>query len=135
MLPPRADERRRQDREQRRRLRVQLSQPEPECKRRHEDDAAAHAEQPGEHAAGEPDRDDEQNRHTSNLTPTAASTNAKPYASLSTGTRCWIAAPATTPTTAGSPTSAAAPGLTSPCAAYVTAPARDETRIAASDVP
>src|SRR4051812_4044466 len=48
--------------------------------------------------------------------------------------RCWRLVPARTPTTAGSPTSAAAPGLSSPWNAYVIAPARDEKRMAASEV-
>src|SRR5581483_7639518 len=133
-LPPGADDRGREDGEQRRRLRVQLREAEHEHERRHEQDPAAHSEEPGEHAGEAADGDDEDDRHTSSRTPTAASTNANRYVRRSRGIRCWSAVPATTPTTAGMPTSAAAPGFTSPCSAYVTAPATEETRIAASDV-
>src|SRR5215218_6778126 len=96
---------------------MELRQPEPEDERRHEDDPAAHAEEPGEHSSGQADQRDEKDRQTISLTPTAASTSAKPYASSRSGTRCWRDVPSRTPATAGSPTIAAAPGFTSPCSA------------------
>ena len=58
-LPPRSDDRRRQDREERGRLRVELRQAEDERERRHEQDPAADAEEPGQHAAQAADRDHE----------------------------------------------------------------------------
>ena len=58
---------------------MQLGEPEDQRQRRHEDDAAADAEQAGEHAADHADqRDEDQGRHTSSRTPTAASSNANP---------------------------------------------------------
>ena len=57
---------------------MQLRQAEAEDERRDEDDAAADAEEPGEHAGSEAEQPDEHDRHTSSLTPTAASTSAKP---------------------------------------------------------
>src|SRR5215211_6183069 len=85
-LAPRPDGRRRQDREQRRRLRVELREPDPE-----------------------------RSRHPiSNLPATTASSAANAYARPRTGMRCWRDVPATTPTTAGTPTSAAARGSTFP---------------------
>ena len=56
LLAPRPDDRRREDREQRRGLRVQLRQPEHERERRHEEDAAADAEEAGEHSAERADQ-------------------------------------------------------------------------------
>ena len=50
-LPPRPDDDRRQDREQRGRLGVHLGQSEHEDESGNEEDAAADAEEPGEDAA------------------------------------------------------------------------------------
>ena len=78
LLPPRSHEGRRQDREQRGCFRMQLRQPEPKDERRDEDDPAAHAEQPCEHAAEQSDQRDESERQTISLTPTMASSSANP---------------------------------------------------------
>src|SRR5205814_223044 len=115
--------RRREDREQRRRLGVQLREAEAEHERRHEQDPAADAEEPGEHSGEKPEQQHEHDRHASNLIPTASRSAANAYESCRTGMRCCSEVPPTTPSIAGIPTSAAAPGLTSPCAAYVTVPA------------
>ena len=96
---------------------MELGQPEAERERRDEDDPAADAEEPGEDAADEADQRDDDVPHTRSRNPTTASRSEKPYESWRTGTRCCIAVPARTPTTAGMPTSAAAPGLISPCSA------------------
>ena len=115
-------------------LGVQLRQAEPERERRDEDDAAADAEEPGEDAADEPDQRRRATIVIRAADPDGDEQEREAVGQLRTGTRCCSAVPASTPTTAGMPTSAAAPGFTSPCRAYVTAPAIDETRIAASDV-
>ena len=78
---------------------MQLRQPEHEHERRDEDDPAADAEEPGEHAAergrSATTSDD---RHTSSRTPTAASSEREPVArACCTGIRCCSAVPTTTP--------------------------------------
>ena len=93
---------------------MQLRQPEHEHQRRHEEDAAADAEEPGEHAAARADQHDERDRHTRSRTPTAARSTAKPYESRCDRDPLLQRVPTSTPNTAGMPTSAAAPTLTSP---------------------
>src|SRR5438067_541785 len=58
LLAPGAREHGRDDREQRARLSVELRQAEREGQRRHEEDAAADAEQARQHAGDEPDQDE-----------------------------------------------------------------------------
>ena len=117
LLAPDADEDGRDDREQRGRLRVELRQPEAERQRRDEEDAAADAEQAGEDAGEEPDADGERRSSTSDEQPDAdparSSCEERARASGSraaAGARCRRSRP----NAAGMPTSAAAPGFTSP---------------------
>src|SRR5204863_6600470 len=134
-LPPRPDDDRRQDREQRGRLRVYLGQPEHQDERGHEEDAAPDAEEPSEDAADEAENRREDLHQTSRRIPTAVRTSAKPSVRVRPVTRCCSATPPMTPSTPGIPSSAAAPNLTSPCRAYATVPAAAVSEIAASDVP
>src|SRR5438067_3561701 len=116
LLAPGAGEHGRDDREQRARLRVELRQAECEGQRRHEEDAAADAEQARHHPGDEPDRDREHDRphQTSNFTPSPTSKRAKSSDRVRLARRCWSAVPATAPNAAGTPTIAAAPGFSSP---------------------
>ena len=57
---------------------MQLRQPEPEDERRDEHDPPADAEQTREDASEQPDQRDECERQTISLTPTIASSSAKP---------------------------------------------------------
>src|SRR5262249_43222339 len=106
----------RDDRQQGRRLRVQLREAETEGQRGYEQDAAADTEQAGEDAGQEAESDREQHdpHQTSSLTPTAASMAAQRSGSVGPASRCWSAVPAIAPAAAGRPTSAAAPGFSSP---------------------
>src|SRR5262249_34826172 len=113
-LTPRADECCRENCQERRGFGVQLCQPEDKRECRNEETPTADAEQAGEHAAEDADQGDQNDRHARSRTPTTASSTANPYVSSRTGRRCCSAVPASTPNTAGIPTSIAAPGFTSP---------------------
>src|SRR6476619_1295905 len=134
-LPPGADQHRRQDREQRSRLRVHLGKAENEHERRHEENSAADAEEAGQDAAGEAEDDDENLAHTRRRIPTAVRRSENPSASVLPVNRCCSSTPSRTPPTAGRPISAAAPGFRSPCRPYAIAPAAAVREIAAREVP
>src|SRR5215208_548366 len=108
VLPPGAGRDRRQDREQRRGLGLELGQSERD-ERRDEQDPAADAEHAGQDACGEAQSDgDEDRRHeTSSEIPIATRSSANAYESVRPLTRCCSDVPATAPAAAGSPTSAA----------------------------
>src|SRR5581483_12153615 len=107
LLAPHADGDRGDDREQRRRLRVELRQAEPR-QRRHEEDAAADPEEPREHARDDAEHDGERIGHftrRSTAIPTRSAANARD--STRVFTRCCSAAPPTAPAAAGTPSRAA----------------------------
>ena len=109
-LPPRSRRDGRQDRQQRRRLGVDLRQPKRN-ERRHEEDPAADAEEAGEKPCceAEADREDDRGRthETSNQTASAASNPENASVSDRPETRCWTPVPTTAPAAAGRPTRAA----------------------------
>jgi hypothetical protein len=79
MLPPRPGHHHGQDRQERRRLGVDLAEIEQQDERRHEDQTAADAEEAAERTCEEPDDDRRDDLHqTSSQIPTAASSTAKP---------------------------------------------------------
>src|SRR3954451_20382300 len=135
-LPPRADHRRGQDRQQAGGLGVELRQPEHERERRDEQDPAADAEEAREDSRERAEHAGREQRphQTSSRTPTAASNAANASESVRVARRCWSVVPATTPATAGRPTTAAAPTLISPWNAYVAAPTKEISAIAVRDV-
>ena len=96
---------------------LDLSEPE-EDEGRDEEDPAADAEDAGEEprteAETERGRDRPRAHPTISQTPTTTSKPANASVSARPDTRCWSWVPASAPTTAGSPTSAAYPGRTSP---------------------
>ena len=99
-----ADDRHGDDRQQRRRLGLVLAQAEEDHQRRHEQHAAADAEHPGDHAAGDADRDRADHGSTSS-TALATSTPRTAARSPVGQTRCCSQVPNSTPPTAGTPTS------------------------------
>ena len=110
----------RHDREERRGGGLYLPEPERD-ERRHEQDPAADAEHAGEDAGRETERqrgDDRPGAHAA-ISHTAMAARRPANASVSTRpeTRCWSPVPTTAPAMAGTPTSAAYPTSTSPCAA------------------
>src|SRR5512132_3257380 len=135
LLPPGARDHGRQDREQRRRLRVHLAKAEHEHERRHEQDPAADSEQAGEDAAEETQDSGQDLHQTSRRIPTAARRTENPIVNVRVWSRCCSATPARAPTAAGSPISAAEPNLMSPWRPQATAPAPAVMPIAASEVP
>src|SRR5215207_1123114 len=117
-LSPDGDERHRNDRQQRRRLRLDLRLIEEDRERGHEEDPASHPEQ----ATGQPARKaQDQGRDlahgTISSTAITISRAAKRREITRSGTRCWTAVPTTTPAIAGTPTKAAFAGSTFPYAA------------------
>src|SRR4029079_6257746 len=136
-LPPDACRSGRQDREQRARLGVELRQAEHERQRRHEQDPAADAEQPGEYACDQSQhrRQRERPHQTSSQIAMPARSAANPSESVRAWMRCCRPVPSTAPTAAGRPTTAAAPGFSSPWNAELSAPTSALGPIAASDVP
>jgi len=118
-LLPGPGRRRRQDRQQRGRLGVKLRESEHEGQRRHEEDSAPDAEEAREHTGHESQRAGrEQRRHQmSSQTARPARSAAKASVRVRVASRCWSHVPRTAPAAAGSPTTAAAPGFSSPCSA------------------
>src|SRR5437016_11852793 len=107
LLAPDTDGDRRDHGEQRRRLCVELGEPEP-GQGRHEEDAAADAEEPGEHAGEDPEEDGEDVRHLrkrSTAIPTRSAANA--YDRVRVRSRCCKAVPPSAPAAAGKPSNAA----------------------------
>ena len=113
-LAPAADERDRHDREQRRRLRLDLPVPEQDRQRRHEQDPAADPEQAGRDAGCHADQRREDHDVSTSWIAAATSRTEKANAIASAGTRCCSHVPASTPPTAGMPTSSASPTSTLP---------------------
>ena len=105
VLAPRADDRDGHDRQQRRRLGLEVRQPEEDRQRRDEERAAADAEEPRDHAGHDADERRLDHVPTSSLTASATSSAAKPSEIHLTGTRCCSQVPNRTPPTAGTPTS------------------------------
>ena len=83
-----------------------------------EEDTAADADQPAGHSAREPQRHDPEHlariHQTTSSTAMTTSRSANRAEIARSGIRCWRAAPATTPASAGPPTSAASPSSTLP---------------------
>src|SRR4051812_25145946 len=134
LLTPRADDRHGHDRQQRRRLGVALVEAQEDCQRGDEEDPAAHPEEAGEQARERAD-DDRADHFSARSIAATTRTAANSRRTVRTGMRCWSHVPATTPPTAGRPTSRPSPtgGLPwAPCAS-IAAPAM--TAIATSDVP
>src|SRR6186997_1327532 len=110
----------RNDREERRRPRLDLPEPE-EDERRDEQDPSADPEDAREDARAEAEAERGRDRPTAHptisQTPTTTSNPAKASVRTSPERRCCSCVPASAPATAGSPTSAAYAGRTSPRAA------------------
>src|SRR5512133_1407169 len=107
----------REDCEQRGRFGVELGEAEDEREGRYEQGSATDAEEPGEHARDQAERAraEERPHQIRGQTPRAASNAANANESVRSARRCWSDAPTTAPTAPGRPTTAAAPGFTSPC--------------------
>ena len=103
VLAPGADQRDRDDREQRGRLGAHLRLVEKDRQRRDEEDAAADAEHAADGAAGEPEDRCEHVVHqpTSSSIATTISSSANSSEIARSEIRCWSAVPATTPPIAG----------------------------------
>ena len=97
------------DRGQRGRLGAELRETEAERQRRHEHDAAAHAEEAGERSAGETERQCQRDvAHQASLPATTTITQANASCRCGPRTRCGERrAEARRPTTAGRPISSA----------------------------
>ena len=109
LLSPRPHRDHRQHREQRRRLGCQLVEPERKRERRHEENPSADAEEACQHAGegAESDADRDLVHQMNSRTAIATSTPANASVSVRVASRCWRLVPASTPTVAGMPTSAA----------------------------
>jgi len=114
VLPPGAHDHRRQDREQGRRFRVHLREPEHEYERRHEQDPPADPEQTGKDAAEQAENDSENVHQRRRRIATAVSRSEKPIVNVRVWSRCCRETPPIAPTAAGSPINAAEPILRSP---------------------
>ena len=109
-LVPGSGENRRENREERRALRLELPKTERD-ESGDEEDATTHSEEAGH----DPCREAEENREDDgrpahdarSQIPIAVSRTAKPYVNVLVRMRCCHAVPATAPTAAGNPTSAA----------------------------
>ena len=105
-LAPGADDRHGDDREQGRRLRVQVGLAQHQRERRYEQDPAAHAEQAAGGARREPEQDCADLLHyTSSSMATATSRPENISEIVRSEMRCCSDVPASTPATAGRPTS------------------------------
>ena len=116
---------------------MQLREAEPERQRRDEQDPAADAEQPGEHAGraspsaiASDDRPSDEQLHADAGEQQREEQRQRPVRRAAAGARCRAIAP----TAAGIPTSAAAPGFSSPWKPYEIVPATAMIPIAASEV-
>src|SRR4051794_24495347 len=134
VLAPGADERHRHDREQRGRLGVDLAEAEEDRQRGHEQHAAADAQQPGEDARERAD-DDRRDHRSARSAAATTRTAANSSRTVRTGTRCCSHVPATTPPTAGTPTSRPSPTWRLPYAPWASIAAPAITAIVSSDVP
>src|SRR3954454_16312451 len=134
VLAPRADDRHRHDRQQRRRLGIDLVEPEEHRQRGDEEDAAADSEQAGEQSRER--ADDDRGDHLSARSAAATtSTTANSSRTVRTGTRCCSQVPAITPPTAGTPTSRPSSTCRLPYAPWASIAAPAMIAIATSDVP
>src|SRR5262249_9833828 len=134
VLPPRADDGRRQEREQRRPGRDVLRQP-PRHGRWDEENSSPDAEHPGEDSGSDTEDNRERDRHfTNNQIAMPMSRAAKSSSIVRVRIRCCKAVPPNAPAAAGTPTSAAYMTFTSPCNAYVITPDSAVIPIAASDL-
>src|SRR5262249_329011 len=120
VLAPGPDERHGHDRQQRGRLGVVLVEADEEHEARHEQHAAADAEQAGDDAAGEPDRDRADHRSTSS-TALASRTAANSSEIARSETRWASQVPSSTPAAAGIPTRAALSTSTFPYSPWTAA--------------
>src|SRR5215211_2828488 len=110
-----AERRHEHDGEERRRLGSHLCLIEEDHEGGDEEDPAPHADEPPEHPAQKAQRSGGHVLHQRmNCTAVATRSAANSRATKRSGMRCWTAAPATTPASAGMPTTAASPGLTFP---------------------
>src|SRR5262249_44246478 len=117
-LAPRADQRRRDDREQRRPGRIVLREPERD-ERRHEQDPAADAEHPRQHPGDQTEDDCEHVRHLrKSQTARARRSATKSISIVRVPRRCCRAVANPTEAAAGTPTSAAYATSTLPWNAY-----------------
>src|SRR5215213_8105132 len=137
-LAQRADDRHRDDRHERRGLGAELRLGQEEDQAGHEDHAPADAEQAARHAGREADyqgADDVDLAHRISSTDETMRSAANNPAIARVGIRCCIHVPASTPPTAGTPTSRPLSRSALPSSPWTAAAASAMTQIAANEVP